>query len=275
MDSKTVVVGILASHSQDYDAFKQVWIQNITWATKLNLGVELKFIFIYGGGNNLEAKEFGYWTELYTPVAETIRNMLRKTVYFYEHVLNHYDSSNLYILRTNLSTLFDFAKLPSWLSSVPSKLFLGGSIIDGIDGEDTTFSGTNTFISKDLLEFLVRYKDRFSYNWNEDVEVSRIIKYNIPTVVHKSVRRLDFLHQMILYHKCQPEDISEIFCYRFKSNNRAVDVELMRSALRNIMSDTNMGELVGHLVVQDNYKIAEELKALSQLANYCWHVQSN
>jgi len=227
-----IVVGILASHGECYDKFKEIWIKNIKYVKQKNIGKQIDFIFIYGGDQDKKIIHSDY-LELYVPFKETHRNMLRKTLTFYEYAIEKYGKQRytnepfmrcpeLFTMRTNLSTLFNFDKLITWMQDIPSKKFFGGSLIAGIEGQHTSLSGINMVLSSDVVKFILHHQDRFSYNCNEDTETSALINMNIKCF-HKCMKRIDFISDakatpMILYHKCVFYD--DALCFRFKSDNR-------------------------------------------------------
>jgi hypothetical protein len=223
------IVGVLASHNDIYDKFKKLWIKNIKSLddqTKKNFS----FYFIYGGESEYVKDDELDWVDLYYDFQETIPNMLRKSCKFFEYINQKYTGTEEYVvLRTNLSTLFNFSKMNNWVDNLPKRMFFGGSLIDGYSGSLSRISGTNMVFTKDILKILIDNQDRFIYNENEDVVLSSIILLNLYSMLTlKTIKRLDFLQDHIMYHRCSTEtDLNDLFCYRFKSDNRETDVNNM------------------------------------------------
>lgn len=270
---KKVYVGILASHGEPYDAFKKVWLRSIEHTKHLDCKVKYEFFFIYGGKvvevvqNDTNTTTY---TDLYYAYPETLPNMLRKTCKFFEHVeqleSNNKHKDDVFILRTNLSTLFDFKMYQEWLKGIPSRLFFGGSLIDGIHGKSTCFSGTNMIMSLDVMRFVVMHQDRFSYNYNEDIELSCMVMMNVMCKL-KSMKRLDFLDDKLVYHKCDMFS-EKVSCYRFKSSNRQQDVNNMHNILACLQANVNVTRFIQiqmkHLVV------SSEASCMSRFSEQIW-----
>jgi hypothetical protein len=266
---KKVIVGVLASHGDVYDAFKQVWLKNIAYTQyePYNCKVIYKFFFIYGGDSEKILENENH-TDLYYAYPETIPNMLRKTLRFFEHVKNTiFANENVFVLRTNLSTLFDFKLYSQWIDNVPS-FFFGGSIIDGFHGKMTTFSGTNMIMSLDVMNFIVKHQDRFTYNQNEDIELSAMVMFNIGCNI-KAMKRIDFVINRIIYHKCKlyAEDVC---CYRFKSNNRKKDIENMDNILSCLKTNVNIKRFIQSQM--ENVQIVSEASEMDVLAERVWSI---
>ncbi len=267
---KHIVVGILASHKDVYDALKQVWEENIKhYHTKLKLNktnqCTYDFVFIYGSENYQDREKY-YWTDLYTGHSETARNMLRKTITFYEYIEERFPTYDL-ILRTNVSTLFDFRQLNEWFINVPVEQFFGGSMINGPHLQNFDISGTNMVISRDLVQCIIQHQYKFAFNLNEDVEMSRFIM-NESGSFHKSMKRMDFLDGEILYHRCTTHSV--VFCYRFKSNDRMRDVELMRQ----VMIELHEHGTVKGILKSLELPTREEVPELSFFSEHIWYHSS-
>lgn len=249
---RKIIVGILSSQDETYDAFKKVWLRNIEhWTQRKKNKHEIRaydfeFYFIYGGENEGIIQHEQY-TDLYYAYPETLPNMLRKTLRFFEHINEKYVADDILVLRTNLSTLFDFDSYTTWLRDVPRNLFFGGSIIDGFEGESTKFSGTNMIMSKDVMQFIIQYQDRFTYNYNEDIELSSMVMFNLnkgPKQLRlKAMKRVDFIQDAVMYHKCDmyAEDVA---CFRFKTQDRKSDVTRMHNILACLQTGVSVTKFI-------------------------------
>lgn len=269
---KKVYVGILASHGEPYDSFRKVWLRNIEHTLNLGCEVSYKFYFIYGGDTEDIVRHKNH-VDLYYSYPETIPNMLRKTLRFFDHVeediLEHgLDSDNVYILRTNLSTLFNFHMYQDWLQDTTSQMFFGGSIIDGFQGRTTVFSGTNMVMSRDVMQFVLLHQDRFSYKYNEDIELSAMVMLNTSCKL-KAMKRLDFLHDKVIYHKCDlfSEDVC---CYRFKSSDRKSDVTMMYNILACLQAGVNVTRFIQAQL--KHLQMTTEASGMAVLAEKVWVV---
>ncbi len=224
-----VIVGILAS--EGYDQFKEIWVKNIKYIKSTSNTFD--FYFIYGGCCNKIVKN-DFYTDFYNDSVESIKNMTIKTLKFYKYIIENIKFD--FVLRTNLSTLFDFVKMNEWFSNIQEKNFFSGSIISNFSYEYTLISGVNTVFSCDIVNFLNDNFYKFSYDENEDVETSKMVFNNVKNINFKSIIRIDFLSEnTMLYHKCSEIDNDDIFCFRFKSNNRDNDVKNMNYILNKII----------------------------------------
>lgn len=230
-----VIVCIMASDSPEYNAFKNEWIKNINYIkSKKNT---FDFYFVYGGNVENVVNSDNY-TDIYYKITETIPNMLRKTLQFFEYI-NESKIIFDFLLRTNLSTLFDFEKMKGWFSHTSVNYgFFGGSLIDGFDGSKTRISGTNMVFSKNVVDIIITHQDRFPYMYNEDVELSMMVFSNLNNCNHKTISRVDFLDNSIVFQKC-PMFYNDVFCFRFKSSNRENDVFYYANVLQYIIINNN------------------------------------
>lgn len=209
---------VLASNDAIYNKFKNIWIKR--------LNQKFHVYFVYGRENidtdysiNLETttiKSHNNYSDIFCPFPETFDNMFDKTIEALK-IIPKCD----YIIRTNLSTLFDYNKLDNFMSTTMDNFF-GGPFI----GETTMVSGTCMIMSWDITRYLVKNVNRIEcFDSHEDVRINNIIK-TIPYYSSINLPRLDFL-DYCLYHNCMIGD-DNIFIFRFKSDDRTKDVELMK-----------------------------------------------
>lgn len=251
----------MASDSPEYNEFKLEWIKNINYIKTKS--VIYDFYFIYGGHKEKRVC-YNTYTDVYYKITESIHNMLRKTLFFFEYITKTVNFD--FLIRTNLSTLFDFEKMLSWFSNINNLNFFGGSLIDGFDGRNTKISGTNMIFSKDIIDTIILYQDRFSYVYNEDIELSMFVFINIKDCNHKSISRVDFLESDICFQKCKTFD-ENIFCYRFKSDNRKNDVYYYSLILqysifnKNLLNTTFINDYINGKIIKEivpNFSILSE-----------------
>lgn len=256
-----IIVGIIASHNKEYDDFKKIWIDNINH-TLSQTNLEYKFYFIYG--EKSKSTSDGNYNNIYFPYNETLRNVLYKTLDFMEYINNKYD--NYILIRTNLSTLFDFKMYEEWLRNIPESKFFSGSLINAIHGYNTTFSGTNLTMTRDVVEFILKHRSRFTLTYNEDEEISLLVMANIKCK-HKTIKRIDFIQDKIMFHRCK-KFAENIFCFRFKSDNRYNDYKNMKMMLSCIKSKYNVNKFI-----RDNfydYSIVEEGQVFEKFSEIVW-----
>jgi hypothetical protein len=234
---------------------------------------DLHFYFVYGGKRNYIAHNDAGWTDYYCDVTETIPNMLRKTIKFFEYISEKMEN-DIYIVRTNLSTVFDMKLLVEWFAmpTIPRKNFFAGPIIGGLNGKYSSISGTCMVLTMDVVQFVLRYQDRFSFTINEDIELSALIMINLNPLL-MSVKRLDFINE-ILYHKCAIAD-ETIWCFRFKSDDRLDDLNTMKKLIEYFRNENgrNLTEFVH--TYANGKAIKHELPDYDALSKQIFQIDDN
>lgn len=305
-----VIVAIIASKDPVYNQFKEIWIRCINHIKTTNLNYDFYFLYsdkitnesennisysldIYANYTNYYYKyhDKSYETELMKAQTE----MLNKTIDFYEYIrkklnLDDNDSYNhntlkdtTYVLRTNLSSLFDFVKMYNYLLNKPKKNFFAGTINGFYNNIYTTISGMNTILSLDIIMYSTDYK----YNIREYLKV---LKYEDDTMSNYIIRhlnvylinikRLDFIEmeevvlpthvwpatpKSIIYQKCKIND-QDIFSFRFKTFNRTNDIEVMNMLNDNILKDNfNLNNFVDFMSKSCGYLINTESETYGEL----------
>lgn len=263
-----IIICIMASNTEEYNGFKLEWIKNINYIKKKSDVFD--FYFVYGGIKEKIIKNNNF-TDIYYEITETIPNMLRKTLFFFEYTKNiHFD----FLVRTNLSTLFDFEKMTNWFNDLSNTKFFGGSLIDSFDGLNTKISGTNMVFSKDIIDLVVLHQDRFPYVFNEDIELSIMVFFNIKNCNHKTISRIDFLENQIVFQKCKTFD-NNVFCYRFKSNIRTNDIYYYSLIMKYVIFDKNILNITFINDYINGNIIKEVVPMFNVLSEKIWTIKDN
>jgi hypothetical protein len=274
-----VIVAIIASKDPVYNKFKDIWIKCINYIKTTNLNYDFYFIYseeiqderendikftldIYPNYTNYYYKYIPFETKLMK--REVI--VLNKILDFYEYIknklnLDNNDSYNYntledttYVLRTNLSSLFDFVKMYNYLLDKPKKNFFAGTINGFYNNIYTTISGMNSILSLDIIIYSINnannIRDYLKVLNYEDDTMSNYIIQNL-NVFLINIKRLDFIEmekvvlsthvwpatpKSIIYQKCNIGD-QDIFSFRFKTFNRTNDIEVMNMLNDNILKD--------------------------------------
>ncbi|MDD4938234.1 MAG: hypothetical protein PHX34_04460 [Candidatus Shapirobacteria bacterium] len=209
------------------NAFKQVLLSNVKNFDYVDL------YFVYGstypktklvsiGNGNVN---------IFSKYNETFENMINKTIDAFKAlsiVQQKYD----YIIRTNMSTLFDFEKLLEFSKQLsPSALFCGPFI--GIN-KKPYISGTCILMTPDIMQYIIKNENLINKSLNEDIALSDFINTNVQSYFTINIKRLDFIQlkelgnvKRIVYHKTFIGD-TDIFCFRFKTLDRNSDINLMQ-----------------------------------------------
>jgi hypothetical protein len=281
-----LIVCIVASCSQVYDAFKIIQINYIIKLKKFYPHLDINFYFLY---SVIDVKDAIYhldenrkfiYCDFYDKDIEKrkegyiSKSMFKRSIAFFNHLKNENLLNNdTFILRTNLTTLFDFQKVMQWLNNKPNQLFISGSFIGEYQAKNTTFSGTNIIMSSDVILYLsnipynIEYLDRFS----EDQLISRIVIQKLPVFII-NIKRLDiieidaiYIKPTICYHKCNIGDES-IFSFRFKTHNRQIDIECISKLSNDIFNnDFSIGKYIVEIVDKYNFDLTTESQKYGQL----------
>ena len=111
--------------------------------------------------NIIEIDDFIFLKGKENPI---IPNLLVKNIEAINYIKTKYDFD--FILRTNLSSIWNIPKLLSLYDKIPKSNFFGGYVV-----ANSFITGTGIFISKDLLEKLLTINSN-SYTCFDDVAIS-------------------------------------------------------------------------------------------------------
>jgi hypothetical protein len=242
-----IIMGILASSGDAYVKFKEIIVNHITKFKKSANGVLIDFYFLYSENDvpNYTPEELArranprIYFDYYSHVIQTdglMASFVTRTMSFLNHIRDqdiHYD----YFIRTNITTLFDFDALISWLETKPRDYFFAGTLINNID-VSISFSGTNLVMTRDVCLYLIKHHDKLLpdiIEIGDDIAISHVITMGLyPVLKLQNILRVDFVElnqyntgKIVLYQKCEMLD-ENIFCFRFKTSDRQFDIDLMK-----------------------------------------------
>ena len=222
-----VAIGVFVSDGV-YETMKKLWVSNV-----LNANNDHIHVFFL---NDVKTKEEEKTITLYPGIYDLYsmtnfvfnESHLQKTKDFFQKVYKYYD----FILRTNASTLFDINKLCSFLKKCPIENYLAGPFIAKFYGLSSAISGTCIIMSTDVTELLLKKWDSLSTQVNKDVALTTLMIANFNGIILQNIRRVDFVeNKKIIFHKCTSSSKDEIFCYRFKSEDRLDDCLKMQELM--------------------------------------------
>jgi hypothetical protein len=301
-----VIVAIIASKDPVYNQFKETWVKCINHIKTTNLNYEFYFIYSEEVKDNISysldiyPNYTNYYYKYHDKPFETelMRReviVLNKILDFYEYIRkklnlddnNSYNYNTLedttYILRTNLSSLFDFVKMYNYLLDKPKKNFFAGTINGFYNNIYTTISGMNSILSLDTMMYSIDNADNIREYLKvlkyEDDTMSNYIIQNL-NVFLINIKRLDFIEmeevilpthvwpatpKSIIYQKCNIKD-QDIFSFRFKTFNRINDIEVMNMLNDNILKDGfNLNNFVDFMSKSCGYLINTESETYGEL----------
>jgi len=263
-----IIFNIIAS--SDYNNFKEIWIDNIMYFQQnfpeyANI---IEFYFTYNEINKINNETF----RLEANVKQNNKNFVNYFDFYYINnskyerkrcifkrnlaflkFLKLENKSVDFVIRTNLSTMFNFPLFINWIKNLPKKKLLAATIASGIDiNEFSIFSGTNFLISYDIAETLLLSEENIETYFNklqieypeDDLLMGQILIQNISDLNIITINRCDYVEckyiiqsienyipPSIIFEKCHYTD--EIFCFRFKTLNRDFDSKNMKCILQN------------------------------------------
>jgi hypothetical protein len=184
--------------------------------------------FAHGGS---EFRHDGH--DLFFPIKDNFENMLLKTQLAIEYIERTHKGQYDYLVRSNMSTLFDIPKLLVRLETFPRERCFSGPMIAFNDRP--IVSGTAIILSQDMVHYVLQDACLFrmpgSGANNEDMVINRMIP---RPFYFAHVPRLDFIGH-VLCNNGYPG--SDILCFRFKTADRRHDVERMKQVLAAIQNE--------------------------------------
>jgi len=113
--------------------------------------------------------------DLYFDVSESlVPGILRKTMKACEYVNEKYTYD--YLIRTNLSTFWNFKRILQKIRKFPKKRCLAGDIRRRFPNR--YLFGTGIIYSRDMVDLLVKDKDKLNYGRADDIVLSYYLKKN-------------------------------------------------------------------------------------------------
>lgn len=268
---KKVIFGILASTNEHYTKFIEIWIENIIRFKNGPYAQYIDFYFIYSEPTKIEYNNqrcfpdnthkpnyYHYYSQ-YTENDSMMDSFVNRSIQLLDYIQPQQFN---YFIRTNLSTLFQLDMLIHWSNSLPLGNIIAGPPIDKLNSIYTFISGTCICLSRDLVDFLLLNKQHIldkKVLYGDDVRISSLIIENLNVEI-LLVKRLDFVEISYDNGYIPPSvifqnsyDINNLFCYRFKTNDRESDVKYMKLLLKSMYSkDYKLLQFVGDLVDDTN-----------------------
>lgn len=241
-----LAIAVIASPGKEYEDMKQLWIQNTKDLYNNSPQLQLSTFFLYGendGNGHFGISDLSYsvhdlsngcYDFVVSNLSENLRNIITKTLCFTKYILTESSFRPDFILRTNLSTLFDIPKFFHFLSNVSNtsttKLLFGGTFVHGFSGSCTWFSGTNLTFSYETAKLLYKYSSFINaIPSQDDVSLSSFLVNQFPhKIAFFNIPRVDFVENISLKYTSLVTDLGEVFCFRFKTKDREHDSSKMK-----------------------------------------------
>jgi len=273
-----IIFGILASKNENYSKFIDIWIDNIKRFKNGPLKDYIDFYFLYTEKDNQPNSVFSYneinendtYTIYYNYYSEykkddsLMDSFVRRTI----GVLDYLDKSKrlgYYFIRTNLSTLFQLDILIKWAETLPLKNMIAGTIIDNINSIHTQLSGTNIVLTRDLVNFVLVNREHILKDTllnGDDARISSLIIENI-NVNLLLIKRLEFvkIDDKELFVFESTKTTFNLFCYRFKTENRIKDTKVMNLLLNRFYEeDFNILDFITEIIKNKEFSFDKVVK---------------
>ena len=224
--TKKILVFILGSSNSEYRELHNTIKQ--TWYTRKHKDVEI--LFYTDNEKQINKSNYPILSdeELILPCNDGMHNIGVKTIMAFEWALQMYNFN--YIFRCNMGSFVDTNKLINFVSTKPSTKFYCG-IIGTFCNLIKFASGSGYFLSKDLVELIVKNKTMWEHNLIDDVALGLFMKnFDIP--INETATRLSFTDVEPLYQigneevdYISPEHLYHIRC---RSTHRDKDFKKLK-----------------------------------------------
>ena len=200
-----------------------------------------------------------------------IPGCLDKTIRALQYCSQNYDYD--FIVRTNLSSLWNLSLLKVYLRKCPKQQFIS-SRLEFYYHENFTYpSGSSIIMSKDITKFVIDNRNNFDFSLTNDISFGKFFtKYQIQM---RFARRYDFIEKENKID-IPEEKLNEIFRqqhyhYRFRSQidqYRMNDIEIFKKICNKIYRQSVVYKYIMLVVEKDISmceKIADEIRKYSKL----------
>lgn len=228
MIKKKLLILVMCSSSHLYEKLENT-IKN-TWFNYKTDDVEIIFY-----KDNTFKEKFNYPIldncDLILPIEDGFFTLGHKTLMSFEWVNNKYDYE--YIYRSNLGAYVDIKNILTFLLDKPKNNFYCGII--GKDsyylGREVEFaSGSGYFLSKNLVELVLKYKNMWNHNIVDDVALGELLS-NFNIKVDKRAKRKNISNNEVFYQigdkNVEYINDCDIYHVRLRSDNREEDINNM------------------------------------------------
>jgi len=246
------IIGVISSPGTGYDDMKNIWFENVNEFNKRSDKDKVYLFFLEGHKRHdrtqyaIEQISENHIYKFKANCEEKFENLLRKTLIFFQYVKEFHnekiDDEYTFVIRSNLSTLFNLERVFKMFKEINNKmiesksdLFIGASIIDNYYELKTCYSGTNITMSLPIVKIVAsNAKNVMETAKEDDIALSRwTIENNRGNLLSQDIMRVDFIEEVLL-NSINKIDDEKIFCYRFKTKNREDDSKLMKTLLEKV-----------------------------------------
>jgi len=175
----------------------------------MHLNKNIGIFFVYGKLSDL-LEDYDSETDfIFDDIPESYPVYIHKTIRAFEILNLKYNFD--YLVRTNLTTFWDLTKLEINLEKLPKeKCYYGDGPLPTYDHKGYYVSGTDTIVSRDLVDKILENKEKIEYTYIEDASMGLFFHVYLKT-------------HIIVSNMCFYEDIANYKLEYDKINNRFLE----------------------------------------------------
>lgn len=166
---RLLVVVIASGGKPVYPAFRSFW--RMTASRVAAQGIH---VYLVGGNPQITGPQAGNGTLIFPGVENRIPGVLEQTVNGIRYIFDHQlpGSRAKFVVRTNLSSFWNFYGLLAWLAGKPERNFAAAVIAPGPPQYP---SGAGYVLSRDVWLMVVKHRDELDYTVIDDKAVGILI----------------------------------------------------------------------------------------------------
>jgi hypothetical protein len=186
-----ILILSIYNETEIYKQMKEIQLSYIN----TNENIEYYFIVF---DENISEKVILRDNFIYVKGFENCMNILEKTIIALDYLINNMNKKYDFIIRTNVSTLFNYKLLIEYLNSIPkNNIYLGGILFQlawldykyGISdftknlyslNDMWFFQGTCIIMSNDVVNFILQNIIQLKFNIIDDVAIGLFIRDYLP-----------------------------------------------------------------------------------------------
>ena len=229
---KAIILVLASDNDPLYSFFKKVY------ESYMHENPNIKVFFTYGGGTTFERQTYDL---VYDDLKETVMppDITMKVTRAIEFIDNNFSYD--FLIRTNLSTFWDFEKLLQRLETLPKTRCLVGRV----NAVPNSVTGTSMVISSDLIKPMLAHQhlinQKFPKYIAEDRLLSGIITNQLGVEIIQSNRFIQLFEKHTEYNEeeitsiikqAKTTDVDHYRVKNFRGNRMEIDTQIMRLLLK-------------------------------------------
>lgn len=237
---KAILLILASDNLPVYQEFRKIYQEY------LYSNPNIKVFFVYGNQHTFEPQEYDL---IYDDVEENYYpGMITKTIKAMEFIDKNYEYE--FLVRTNLSTFWDFDRLLSRLDKQPKQKCVTGTLRQcKYKGKQSPLyvAGVNLVLSNDMVKEIIKHKEEMC-NWDlpEDWALSQIFinmsitpRASLPGAIHFMDKFQSFNEEEVLREINKAREMNhDNFRIKNARNREDVDIKVAKVLLREYYGKT-------------------------------------